>query len=175
PYAYLCEFCRSCFYVSGTASNVYEITEVLVASHHSATDRAERRIIKRKSCPCAVYRVKWSKLAIIRWPLWSSVRFTRPSWKNVHHLETLLRSIQSSPYTPRISSFSRKSCNTKAEKKYLNCNKNVVSIGDKKTIISWSLHYGIEFHNTAEYSDPTYQQFFILHNSTIELHIYYSD
>ncbi|KAJ9578078.1 hypothetical protein L9F63_025062, partial [Diploptera punctata] len=25
-----------------------------------------------KSCPCAVYRVKWSKLAIIRWPLWSS-------------------------------------------------------------------------------------------------------
>ncbi|KAJ9594095.1 hypothetical protein L9F63_014486, partial [Diploptera punctata] len=27
-----------------------------------------------KSCPCAVYRIKWSKLAIIRWPLWSSVR-----------------------------------------------------------------------------------------------------
>ncbi|KAJ9581422.1 hypothetical protein L9F63_023403, partial [Diploptera punctata] len=52
---------------------------------------------------------------------------------NVHHLETLLRSIQSSPYTPRMSlwttvacapsllhssSFSRKSCNTKAEQNY---------------------------------------------------------
>ncbi|KAJ9588015.1 hypothetical protein L9F63_028175, partial [Diploptera punctata] len=34
---------------------------------------------------------------------WQITKVHAPSWKNVHHLETLLRSIQSSPYTPRMS------------------------------------------------------------------------
>ncbi|KAJ9601384.1 hypothetical protein L9F63_000458, partial [Diploptera punctata] len=62
-----------------------------------------------KSCPCAVYRVKWSKLAIIRWPLWSSVRFLGTQ-RALTLRKTLLRwtTVACAPSLLHSSSFSRK-------------------------------------------------------------------
>ncbi|KAJ9586637.1 hypothetical protein L9F63_019787, partial [Diploptera punctata] len=77
-----------------------------------AHDSSPVTIPSRKSCPCAVYRVKWSKLAIIRWPLWSQRKRTSVLSGLIHMQEVADSIPEKTPLTFQSSSIKSVRLNT---------------------------------------------------------------